>query len=105
MTENYVGRRLIRLIPLALAAILLILIGPEKLQYLPAWERWGILGCVLLAFVASITLGKYLGPSGTSAHMRRLVGYARPNRMSRNPVVFHSTLAPEAVADTLRRSI
>lgn len=49
MTEKYLGRRLISFVPIALAAILLVIIGPERLQHLQAKERWGILGCLLLA--------------------------------------------------------
>jgi hypothetical protein len=106
MIQNHVGRRLIAFIPMALAAVLLIVIGPEKLGHLQGRERWGPLGCLLLAFVASNLLGRYLRPvtTGASAQWGALVGYL-PNRPFRNPVVLHSTLAPEVVADTLRRSI
>jgi hypothetical protein len=107
MIPNYVARRLIAFIPLALAAILLVVIGPEKLDHLQARERWELLGCLLLAFIASTLLGRYLRPAnaGASPGRKMLVGYAPPNRKFRNPVVLHSTLAPEAVADTLRRSM
>ena len=106
MIQNHVGRRLIAFIPLALAAILLIVIGPEKLNQLQARERWELLGCVLFAFIASNLLGRYLRPVSTGASAQRgmRVGYLL-NRTFRNPVVLHSTLAPEAVADALRRSI
>jgi hypothetical protein len=106
MIQNLVGRRLITFIPLALAAFLLIIIGPEKLGHLQARERCELLGCLLLAFVASSLLGRYLRrvTTGVSAQRGMLVGYLA-NRRFRSPVVLHSTLAPEAVADALRRSI
>jgi hypothetical protein len=106
MIQNHVGRRLIAFIPIALAAIFLIVIGPEKLGHLKAPERWELLVCLLFAFVASNLLGRYLRPmtAGASAQRGMLVGYL-PNRTFRKPVVLHSALAPEAIADTLLRSI
>jgi hypothetical protein len=82
MIGNYSGRRLISLVPIVLAAVLLAIIGPERLQHLQAKERWGILGCLLLAFIASVMLRRYLGNtrSGASVHMGK-VGYGRPDRI------------------------
>jgi hypothetical protein len=95
MIQNHVGRRLIAFIPIALAAILLIVIGPEKLDHLQARERWELLGCLLFAFVASNRLGRYLRPvtTGASAQRGMLVGYL-PNRTFRKPVVLHSNTGP-----------
>ena len=106
MIQNHVGRRLIAFIPIVLAAIFLIVIGPERLGNLKTLGRLELLGCLLFAFVGSNLLGRYLRPvtTGASAQRGTLIGYL-PNRPFRNPVVLHSALAPEAVADTLRRSI
>ena len=106
MIQNHVGRRLIAFIPLVLVAVLLIVIGPENLDHLQARERWELLGCLLFAFIASSLLGTYLRrmSAGQSAQNRMPVGRF-PNPTLGKPIVLHSTLAPEAIADTLRRSI
>ncbi|MGA2103202.1 MAG: hypothetical protein ABSG34_18975 [Candidatus Sulfotelmatobacter sp.] len=106
MIGNYLGYRLFSLVPIALVAILLVIIGPERLQHLQAKERWGILGCLLLAFVVSSVPRRYFGTirSGASVSMGIQVGH-HTDRILPPDVVFHSALAPQAIADTLRRSI
>ena len=56
MADNYLRRRLIRLLPLAVTAIALLVLGPDRLGHLQAWQRWWLVGGVAVAFISSIAL-------------------------------------------------
>jgi peptidoglycan/LPS O-acetylase OafA/YrhL len=58
MTGNYLARRLIRLLPLAIAAIAMMILGPDRLEHLQTWQRLGLIGGIVVAFVSSIVIGK-----------------------------------------------
>jgi len=57
------GTRGIRLLPLAVAAIVLMTFGPDKLQHFHLWQRLTLVGGVAGAFVLSILLGRRSGTS------------------------------------------
>jgi hypothetical protein len=74
---SHVGRKLIRLSPVVAAAIVFIIIGPDRLQHLQAWERWGLLGMLLVAFTASIAVGTMWRTRTTQVDAAIGVKYAR----------------------------
>jgi len=45
------GSRLVRLLPLAAAAIALMMRGPDRLEHLHSWQRVALVGGVAIAFV------------------------------------------------------
>jgi hypothetical protein len=59
MADNYLRRRLIRLLPLAVVAIALLMLGPGRLGHLQAWQRWAVVGGIAVAFISSIALGQH----------------------------------------------
>jgi hypothetical protein len=60
MTSNQ--RKLLRIIPLAVIAVMLVAIGgPGKLSQLPALARWGLLVCMVFAFVEPLLPGSRIG--------------------------------------------
>ena len=51
--------RQMRLLPLAVAAlVLMMMIGPDKLQHFHLWQRLLLVGGVVVAFVLSVALGR-----------------------------------------------
>jgi hypothetical protein len=51
------------LLPLAVAAIALMTLGPDRLQHLHLWQRLGLVGGVALVFVLSFALGRHSSPA------------------------------------------
>ena len=52
------GSRHMRLLPLAVAALVLMMIGPDKLQHFHLWQRLALVGSVVVAFALSIAMGR-----------------------------------------------
>lgn len=50
--------RLVRLLPLVVAAITVMMLGPDRLEHLQAWQRLALVGGVAVAFILSFALGR-----------------------------------------------
>jgi hypothetical protein len=60
MTSNQ--RKLLRIVPLATIAVVLVAIGgPGKLSQLPPLAGWGLLVCMVLAFIEPLLPGSRIG--------------------------------------------
>lgn len=67
-----IGLRLTRLWPLAVAAIPLMVFGPDKLKHLHASQALMLIGGLALAFVSSVALGwRYISVGIASERSRR----------------------------------
>jgi multisubunit Na+/H+ antiporter MnhE subunit len=61
-----------RLLPLAVAALVLMMIGPDKLQHFHLWQRLALVGGVVVAFGLSIAIGRRSSNANTDS-VRKVV--------------------------------
>ena len=74
---NYLKKRAIRLAPLIALAFLLLTIGPERMQRLHGWARWGVFLSFIIAFLAPMLLTRRLETALPTKNMAALEGWAR----------------------------
>ncbi len=76
MTPN--RGRLFRILPLAIIAFVLVVIGgPGKLSQLPALARWGLFACMVFAFIEPLLPGRFGGQFVLAPQTVSLKRYSR----------------------------
>jgi hypothetical protein len=74
---SYLKKRLMRLGPLIVLALLVLIIGPEKMERLHGWERWAVFLTFLIAFITPMLLARRSGLALPTKNMAALEGYVR----------------------------
>ncbi len=75
--RDYLKKRMMRLGPLIALALLIVIIGPDRLQQLHGTARWAIFLCFLVALITPVLLAVRSGLGLPTKNTTALEGYAR----------------------------